>query len=141
MSSHKYSHFNTNTTPTIFFFQETNRSYKLNQTIGLKTRRQIYAKFLLSLLREFLIESTQCCRQDSIHYFQEDMGNGLVSPIYRHHLTSIHFNRILFSKTKGDPNHLTQKRMMQLHLRCLPHKSRHKLVVQLRHMLLVQVFF
>ena len=69
------------------------------------------------------------------------MGNGLVSPIYRHHLTSIHFNRILFPKTKRDPNHLTQKRTMQLHLRCLPHKSRHKLVVQLRHMLLVQVFF
>ena len=109
MLSYKYSHFNTNTTPTIFFSQETNRSYKLNQTIGPKTRTQNYAKFLLSLLREFLIESTQCCRQDSIHYFQEDMGNGLVSPIYRHHPTSIYFFEFLFFfQKKGVLSHLTQ---------------------------------
>ena len=45
-----------------------------------------------------------------------------------------------FPKQKRSESFNT-KRMMQLHLRCLSHKSRHKFVVQLRHMLLVQVFF
>ena len=141
MFSYKYSHFNTNTTPTKFFTrnQQESQTQSDHWTQNPNTN---YANFSLSLLREFLIESTQCCRYDSIHYFQEDMGNGLVSPICRHHLTSIYFFEFLFffQKQKRFESFNT-KRIMQLHLRCHSRKSRHKFVVQLRRMLLVRVFF
>ena len=95
MFSYTYSHFNTNTTPTKFFTRNQQESHTQSDH-WVQNPNTSYANFSLSLLREFLIESTQCCRQDSIHYFQEDMGNGLVSPIYRHHLTSIYFFEFLF---------------------------------------------
>ena len=134
MFSYTYSHFNTKTTPTKFFTRNQQESHTQSDH-WVQNPNTGYANFSLSLLREFLIESTQCCRQDSTHYFQEDMGNGLVSPIYRHHLTSIYF----FEKQKRFESFNT-KRIMQLHLRCHSRKSRYKLVVQLRHMLLVRVF-
>ena len=128
MFSYKYSHFNTNTTSTKFFTR--NQQESQNQSDHWAQNPDTnHANFSLSLLREFLIESTQYC-----HYLQEDMGNGLVSPIYRHHLTSIYFSK----RRRFESFNI--KRIMQLHLRCHSRKSRHKFVVQLRHMLLVRVF-
>ena len=46
----------------------------------------------------------------------------------------------LFLPKKRSLSHSNIKRTIQLHLRCHSRKSRHKFVVQLRHMLLVRVF-